>query len=235
MKLKLNIGQVFLTHPKDQNFASVYEESFSRDGGSVDLFAVIEVASASSQTLKANKEDYEKLSRTIVAALKRTYISSPIVNEETFEKALANINSSLSRLGSKEKVTWFGRLNAALGAVIGKQLFLSVVGNGLVYLYRDGEPSLLSEGLTDEKPKPTKLFANYASGGLASGDRVVLSNRELLNFLSQQRLGNFLASETLEDACGEIIASLSDVKDTGFATYIFEAYSGDKPAAQPAR
>ncbi len=231
MKLKINVGQIFLTHPKDQNFASVYEESFSRDGGNVDLFAVIEVASASSQMLKANKADYDNLSKTIVAALKRTYVSSPVVNEDTFEKALANINSSLSRLGSKEKIIWFGRLNAALGAVIGKQLFLSVVGNGLVYLYRDGEPSLLSEGLADEKPKPTKLFANYSSGGLASGDRVVLSNRALLNFLSQQRLNSFLGSETLEDTCEEIIMAVSDVKDTGFATYIFETYSGDKPPA----
>jgi len=228
VKLKTNVGQIFLTHPKDENFTSVYEESFSRDGASVDLFAVIEIAGIGPQMLKASKADYEKLTQTIVGALKRTYIAAPSVSEETFEKALANINSSLSRLGSKEKITWFGRLNATLGAVAGNQLSLSVVGNGVVYLYREDEPSLLSDGLAEEKPKPTKLFANYASGGLANGDRVVLSNRELLNFLSQERLNSFLSSETLEDACEEIITALSDVKDTGFATYVFEAASSEK-------
>jgi len=233
MKLKTNVGQIFLNHPLDGNFTSVYEETFSKQGQSVDLFAVIEITAVSSQTLKINKPDYEKLARTIVSALKRTYIAAAAIGEYTFEKALANINSSLSRLGSKEKITWFGRLNAAVGAVSSNEFSLSTTGNAVVYLKRDGDLSALSEDLPAGPLKPTKLFSNFSSGGLAPGDRVVLSNRELLNFLSLARLEGFLAEPALEDVCAEIIAALADVKDTGVAAYVFETYSGEKPAAPP--
>ncbi|OGE75987.1 MAG: hypothetical protein A3C85_00810 [Candidatus Doudnabacteria bacterium RIFCSPHIGHO2_02_FULL_48_21] len=234
MKLKTTVGQIFLTHPKDGNFTSVYEESFGKLGQTIDLFAVIEVSGIGPQILKANKLDYDKLTRTIVGALKRTYIAAMKGQEDIFEKALANINSSLSRLAAKEKINWFGRLNVAIAAVCGSELWLSTTGNSVVYLWRDGEFSLLSGELGEEKIKPTKLFSNFSSGGLAPGDRVLLSNRELLNFLSMERLEGFLSEETLEDVCAEIIAALSDIKDAGFATYVFETSNPDKSAAQPA-
>lgn len=235
MKLEINVGQIFLTHPRDENFTSVYEESFSKQGGAIYLFAVIEIAGLRAAGLPSGKDQYQKLARTIVGALKRTYIAAPLADEDTFEKALSNVNSVLARTTAKEQISVLPRLNVAMGAVSGGMLSLSTTGNAIVYLMRGSESTLLSEGLASEKLKPTKLFCNYSSGRLAARDRVIMANRELLNFLSVERLNELLAAVTLEDVCEDIIESLTGVQDTGFAAYVFEVSSGDKKASAAGR
>ncbi len=222
VKPVIKVGQIFLTHPRDQNFTSVYEETFSKQGGAVYLFAVIEVAETGENDFSGRKEECQKLARAMVSTLKRTYIALPVINEEIFEKALASVNATLARLASREFAYLLPRLNAAIGVVFGNTLSLAVCGNSIVYLKRQNELTLLSEGLASDQVRPTKLFSNYSSGRLAPWDRVLMSSRELLNFLSLERLQEFLAEETLEEACSEIIDSLGDIKDTGFAAYVFD-------------
>ncbi len=231
MKLRTYVGQVFVTHPKDENFTSLYEEAFSKHGQTVELFAVLEISGSTGNLIKQRKVEYEKLFQILVSAFKRSYVASPSLQDDTFEKALAAINAALSRLMSKGRVDWYGKLNAAVGVLWQNQLMVSTTGNAIIYLVRNREWILLSEGLSQET-RPVKIFTNYASGRVASADQVILSSKQLFNYLSLDRLREFLGEDSLAETCQEIIKALLDIKTTGFATFIFEVNSESAGAGQ---
>ena len=236
--MKTNIGQIFLTHPQDENFVSLYEEAFSKNNQTVELFVVLEIEDTGLSLARGAKPEYEKFAQTVVAALKRTYVSATVIDQDTFEKALAAINAALSRLAPKTKIKWYGKLNAVVAAVRstgGKnpaesQLSLSTTGAAAVFLLRHQEFAALSESLSEDQPKPTKMFSNYSSGSLGPRDRVVLTTNQLFNYLSLERFREFLAEDHLAEACEETISVLEDVKTMGFATFVFDTFS---PAAGP--
>lgn len=232
MKLRTNVGQIFLLHPKDENFSVLFEESFSKHGETIQLFMVMEISPGiTGSPTKLYRKEYEKLSQIIVTTLKKTYVTAPKLDEDIFEKALAAINAALSRVIGKGKINWFGRMHVALAALWNNQLAISATGNALVYLVRKNDWTLLSENLTETAARPVKIFSNFSSGKLASGDRVILSTKQLFNYLSLDRLREFFGEQTLAETCQEAIAAVSEVKDTGFATFIFEvAASLSKPS-----
>lgn len=231
MKSRTNVGQIYLTHPKDENYASVYEEAFAKHGQTVELFAVLEVAGSGINLNKLHRTEYENLTQTLVTAFKRTYVTAAAIDQETFEKALAAINAALSRLVSHNKGNWYGKLNAAVGAIFQNRLMISTSGTALVYLIRKGELNLLSEDLAESVSRPIKIFSNYASGRLADQDRIILSTAQLINYLSLNRIREFLNAETLDEACQEIISAVADIKTVRFATFICEITSPDSGAA----
>ncbi len=227
MKIKTKVGQIFLTHPRDENFTSLYEEAFSKHGDTVELFAILDVSDLSLPQLKAKKKEYEKLIQIVVTAFKKAYIASPNITQETFEQALSSINSTISRILTKNKVSWYGKLNVAIGAIFRGQLAISITGSALVYMLRKGELTVLSEELTESGTAPVKLFSNYSVGKVHKNDRIIFSTKQIFNFLSLDRFREFLAEDTLEDSCKEIIAALQDVKTAGLATFICEITNGE--------
>ncbi len=229
MKLKTRVGQIFLTHAKDENYTSLYEEAFSKHGQNVELFAVLEISDSAGVSPKLRKTEYEHLTQTLVGAFKKTYVSAPALDQATFEKALATINASLSRLASRGKVGWYGKLNAAVGAVFQNQLFISTTGSALVYLSRKGELTLLSDGLSEAVSRPVKIFSNYSSGRVWTADRVIFSTNQLVNYLSLDRIREFLNEDTLEEICQGIITALNEIKTVGFATFVCEIGTGQEP------
>ena len=234
MKTKVQVGQIHLTHPKDQNFTALYAEAFRKDQDSVDLFAVIEIADDQPGGPRVLKTEYERLIGLVVAAFKKSYVTSPIIDEDAFERALASVNASLSRSLSRGKVGWFDKFNACLGAVYKNELSLSVAGSGRVFLMRDGELNLLSEDLSETKTRPVKIFSNYATGGLKNRDRVVLATGQLNNYISQERVREYLKEETLGESCQEIITALADVKTISFGAFVCEIVStAGKPLETP--
>lgn len=221
VKLETRVGQIFLTHPKDQNYTSLYEEALTKGGETLELFCVIEIDEASSLAA-AKKIEYDKLAQTLVLALKKTYVAAPIIDGDSFEKALGAVNAALSRVARNGRVTWFNKLHVALATLYKNELSVAVCGNAQVFLLRAQEFAILSDDLAADRPSPTKTFSNYTTGRLAASDRVVLSTNQLFNHLSIERLKKIMTDEALDDACQEMIAALADVKTFGFATFIFE-------------
>lgn len=235
MKNKIQVGQIHLTHPKDQNFTALYAEAFSKQQESVDLFGVFEVATGSPQENKALQAEHERLVGLIVGAFKKSYVSSPIIDKDSFERALAAVNTSLSRSLSRGKAGWFGKLNACLVAVHKNELTLSITGASQAFLMRDNDLSLLTDGLMEDKIRPVKIFSSYTTGGLKNGDRMVFTTGQLSNYLSIERLQESLQEDTLNEACQEIIATLADIKTVGFATFVCELFAGPVPVTSPAQ
>lgn len=226
MKLKTSVGQIFLTHPKDENFTSLYEEVFSKQGISVELFAVVEITGSGAVMAKARRDEYERLTQALVSAFKKTYISSSFLDEGTFERALVALNSTLSRFVTRGKADWYGKFHAVVAALFQNELTISTTGNALVYLMRKGQLNLLSENLA-EGSKPVKVFSNFSSGRVYAGDRIIFSTNELINYIALDRIQEFLVDGSIEETCQEIIATLADIKNVGFATFVFEITSGE--------
>ena len=229
--LKTEVGQIFLTHQKDKNFTSIYEEALSKQGQTLELFAVIDIGDTITTLNKAARSDYEKFAQNVVVALKKAYIQTVQIDQNSFEKALATINSAVARFVQKNKAPWYNKLNAVVAALYKNQLSLSATGNAQGYLNRGKELTLLSEGLAENPPRLIKIFSNYSSGRLVNRDRVIISTNQLFNYLSLERLREFLAEDTLEETCQGIISAVKDIKTTGFATFIFDVLS---PASQAA-
>lgn len=219
MKLKTEVGQIYLTHPKDQNYTALYEEALTKGGETLELFAVLEIDDPGAA---AKRLEYERVTQAVVQTLKKTYIAAHIIDGESFEKALAAVNAALGRLARGGKMGWLQKLHIALGVLYKNELSIACVGHAQVFLLRGGELANLSEDLAPLELNPVKIFASFTSGRLTGGDRVIISTNQLLNYLSIERLQEFLSDDSLSGACQEIIAALADIKTAGFATFIFE-------------
>lgn len=222
--MKTKVGQIFLTHPKVQNYTTLYQEAFSKSGESVELFMVMEIWDGKHPQSRAEKNEYEKLARDFVSAFKKIYITAPKIDQDTFERSLGSINNTLARIASRGKVSWWGKLCVGLAAIHKNELALSATGNAQVILARQNELTVLTEELTAES-RASKIFSNYSTGRLLPGDRVIISTNQIFNYLSLERIKKFQQEETLEETCQEIIAALADIKQIGFATFIFELVS----------
>ena len=231
MDPKTTVGQIHLTHPKDANFTSLYEESFSKHGQNIQLFGVLEITGNAGPLARARRQEYEQFMQTLIAAFKKTYITASRLDLNTFEAALSGINLALGKYAARGRVSWIGKVNAVIAALAQNQLSLSVTGKGHVYLLRRKDLSTLSEGLVEEEPAPVKIFANYSSGKVATGDRLLLTTAELLNYVSQDRLRQFMSEDTVAEACQEIMQTVQDVKNSSFA--IFVAGLSAAPEADP--
>ncbi|MDP3993515.1 MAG: hypothetical protein U1C57_02295 [Candidatus Doudnabacteria bacterium] len=229
--LKTKVGQIFLTHQKDKNFTSIYEEALSKQGQTLELFAVIDIGDTIADLNRAERSDYEKFAQNLIVAFKKAYIQAVQIDQNSFEKALATANSAVARFAQKNKAHWYNKLNAVVAALYKNQFSLSATGNAQGYLNRGKELSLLSEGLAENPARLIKIFSNYSSGRLANRDRVIISTNQLFNYLSLPRLREFLAEDTLEETCQEIISAVKDIKTTGFAAFIFDVLSPSGQAA----
>ena len=233
MKLETNVGQILLTHPKDENYTSLYEETIRKQGKAVQLFMVMETTTGDDGLTSEKKRGYKKLEQTIASSLKKAYVASDVIDEAAFERALATVNTALSQFASRSRVKWFGKTNVILAAFYQNKLSLSSTGNAQAYLVRDGETNQLTDEIDSSDVKPVKIFSAFTTGNLKKGDRVILSTNQIFNYLSIQRIKDFVSEDRLSDACEDIIEALQDVKNTGFATFIFEATeSGAVPKSE---
>ena len=235
MKIKTDVGQIFLTHPKNENFTTLFTEAFQKQGETVELFAVIELENpAEPHELRLLLGLCEKFAGQIIGALKKIYITAPVVDGSTFEKALAAVNAAIARSGRQTKPQTFTKMNVGLAALYRSELWLSVSGNAQVLLWRGGEIVDLAQDLTAGAPAAGKTFQSYSQGGLARHDRVILSTKQLLNYVSLTLLGEYLQEGSVAVVCREIIAALGEQKSVGFASFIFEIAPAAAGAPAPA-
>src|SRR3989344_931728 len=109
MDPKTTVGQIHLTHPKDANFTSLYEESFSKHGQNIQLFGILEITGNAGPLARARRQEYEQFMQTLIAAFKKTYITASRLDLNTFEAALSGINLALGKYAARGRVSWIGK------------------------------------------------------------------------------------------------------------------------------
>ncbi len=137
--------------------------------------------------IRDRNEDSAYIVNFLTAVVKKEYYINPKRSpEESFDAALHKANIALSELAKNGSISWLGKLDAAVGAIINNHLLFSVAGNARVLLLRRHALNDLSEGLaaSDEELHPLKTFTNVSSGSLRAGDKLIMTSDNIFRVLS---------------------------------------------------
>jgi hypothetical protein len=127
----------------------------------------------------------------LASVVKKEYFQNPRRSaNESFEAALHKINLALTELVKQGNTSWLGHLEGAVAVVENDTLHFSVTGDAAIFLYRNGEATLVSEGLADRDAAshPLKTFLEISSGKLLPGDTLLVSSPELFSLCSEELL-----------------------------------------------
>lgn len=205
---RLDISQIFIpNHKQAANFVSIYQETLTVKEP-VSLFLIVEIRGDKKIQIAKKREEFEKITKSLVANLKQTYLAEQVISEETFEKALNNLNNTLSNLARRGVVAWFKHLNALVAVVQKNSLFASSTGSMSAMLLRHREFSQICHEPNSANPHPLKTFGDFSSGELSDGDFVILATKGIFNFLALDRLQQLLIKEKFETASKEIVEIL---------------------------
>ncbi len=152
--------------------------------------------------------------------------------EARFEEALKKTNLVLGELAKKGDTNWIGNLNAIIAAVAGDEIYITGTGKSLAFLLR--EKSLKNIYQKEQTPhSPINSFTNVISGSLEAGDKIVLTNEELLNQIHREHIQTIIQSFDPITAIHEIAKILRKKKVTNVNSLILEFVAQDKIAFQP--
>ncbi|TSD01969.1 MAG: Uncharacterized protein Athens071425_218 [Parcubacteria group bacterium Athens0714_25] len=109
---------------------------------------------------------------------------------ESFESSLNKTNLALAEIAKHGNVNWLGKLDSALCAIEGNNIYFSASGNGKVLLMRNGTLSEISQGLAESEDtesdylNPMKTFTNVSSGRLEDGDKIIITTDDIFHIFS---------------------------------------------------
>jgi uncharacterized protein YoxC len=196
-----HIGQITFSSKKlSKSYVSVLSEKTAEDGA--ELYAIVEIPN---RTDGSTWQDYEKISKLVADGLRSSY---HLVNGNSFENALAKINSDLATAASKNEgaaAIWLSKMNAVIAAKYSDEVSVATVGKIHAYLLRSKQFSNISESAP--RQNPAKLFENFVVGKLQRNDIVILTTSELLNNISLDRLQQELHSPNITEST-QLIADL---------------------------
>jgi uncharacterized protein YoxC len=196
-----HIGQITFSSKKlSKSYVSVLSEKTAEDGA--ELYAIVEIPN---RTDGSTWQDYEKISKLVTDGLRSSY---HLVNGNSFENALAKINSDLATVASKNEgaaAIWLSKMNAVIAAKYADEVSVATVGKIHAYLLRSKQFSNISESAP--RQNPAKLFENFVVGKLQRNDIVILTTSELLNNISLDRLQQELHSSNITEST-QLIADL---------------------------
>ncbi len=165
-----------------------------------------------------------KVTDLIVSTLTEAYFQAEVASGSAlyrFEQAARSVNQALADLTKTGETDWIGNLHAVLGAIVERELLLAQTGTARAYLFRQYKISHITEGLSTERaPHPLKTFSNLVSGKLTEGDRLVVANQTLFDYLPLDQLRQLLLSGPPRRAAEQIARTLrrEHVKAVGAIT-----------------
>src|SRR5262249_48839825 len=131
------------------------------------------------------------------------------LNDNSFETAVAQINEELGKLASMGQTYWVNKFNCILAVKNGTEFTVATCGKTSAFLLRGNEFTNIST--SPEQAHPLKTFDTFASGKIKLNDVLILSNTQLLNFLSMDRLREILSRQNFLAAAQTIIELLKEM------------------------
>ena len=137
--------------------------------------------------LPQNVNLLDKLAKVIQ---KEYYRSTVIKSEKALKESLKEANEFLEQIAKKGDVSWLGNLNFAALSLKNYELNFTKIGDLKIFLLRGGKVIDIDKRLKFEEilPWPLKVFGNIVSGKLASDDVILISTKEVTNFLQKANL-----------------------------------------------
>ena len=116
--------------------------------------------------------------------------------EKALKDSLKSANEYLEEKAKRGDVSWLGNINLVILALKNFELNFTKVGNGKIYLLRNGGVIDIEKGLEFEgiEPYPLKTFGNIVSGKLAENDAILVLTKEIADFFRSRGIINKIAA-----------------------------------------
>ena len=137
--------------------------------------------------LPQNLRFLDKLAKVIQ---KEYYRSTIIKPEKALRESLKEANEFLEQIVKKGDVSWLGNLSFAALSLKNYQLNFTKIGDLKIFLLRGEKVIDIDQKLKFEEilPWPLKVFGNIVSGKLTQGDVILISTKEVTDFLQRANL-----------------------------------------------
>lgn len=151
----------------------------------------------------------KELLDVVISAIQREYFRdrerAPM---QSFELALHQANLILHDASERGVRDWMGYFHVAIGALVGRQLHVSVAGGASVWLARKTVMTPVSEGLSHLPiTNPLRTFSQVASGEVATRDVVLLATGNFEHVFRPQDVARF----TIDHSAATISARLQQL------------------------
>lgn len=129
----------------------------------------------------------ENLAKTIKERYYRLTLKNP---EKALNESLREANSFLEQTAKRGDVRWLGNLSFAVLSLKNFEINFTKVGELKFYLLRGGKIIDIDRKLKFEEitPWPLRIFGNIVSGKLAENDVILISTKEVTDFLGKENL-----------------------------------------------
>ncbi|MBI3255923.1 MAG: hypothetical protein HYZ63_03050 [Candidatus Andersenbacteria bacterium] len=151
----------------------------------------------------------KELVDVVISAIQREYFRdrqrSPM---QSFELALHQANLILHDAAERGVRDWMGYFHVSIGALVGRQLHVSVAGGASVWLARKTVMTCVSEGLAHLPiTNPLRTFSQVASGEVATRDVILLATGNFEHVFRPQDVARF----TIDHSAATISARLQQL------------------------
>jgi len=173
----------------------------------------------------------QKIKKAIVETFKRSLLKKSL-DEENFEIILEEVNEALSQLASAGEDSWIGNLNAIIGFIAGPDICIAQTGKISGYIFRKGKISSLTDNSVLDKPHPLKAFSDITAGKLIADDKVILSNSDLFNYMSLDRVRRIAENQSATMVNLELSKNLKKNKISTINAITIETLKEDKASEE---
>ncbi|MBU1167497.1 hypothetical protein KKC60_03770, partial [Patescibacteria group bacterium] len=113
-------------------------------------------------------------------------------NSETisslFEEALAKLNKAFETLVNEGYLEDPKKVNACVAIIKENEIHLASIGNIKTFLIRDDRMLELTQYEEAKKGQDIRSFSNVISGTVKTGDILLLTTKEILNYFSNEKI-----------------------------------------------
>ena len=188
-KCKIKLMRVLEFHFNPKLRPGLIFDSFCYEPGNVyeRRMGNLYLTGALRNILPQNVNFLDKLAKVIQ---KEYYRSSIIKPEKALKESLKEANEFLEQIAKKGDVSWLGNLSFAALSLKNYQLNFTKIGDLKIFLLRGGKLVDIDKKLKFEEilPWPLKVFGNIVSGKLGQDDVILISTKEVTDFLKKSNL-----------------------------------------------
>lgn len=152
-----------------------------------------------------------EISEAIASIMQNEYYRpSERSTEQQFEYAIKRVNDILGDLASAGEISWIGKLNSVITAIVGDEILLTASGQAFAYLVRHQQLAHLNKESSSIplKPNPLKTYENIINGKLNPGDKFVFLSPSILDYIEKPKIKEIIDRFTPDIAARHLQSNL---------------------------
>lgn len=179
-----------------------------------------------------------EISEAIASIMQNEYYRPSERNpEQQFEYAIKRVNDILGDLASAGEISWIGKLNSVITAIVGEEILLTSSGQAFAYLVRHQQLAHLNKESSSVplKPNPLKTYENIINGQLNPDDKFVFLSPSILDYIEKPKIKEIIDRFTPDIAARHLQSKLVSFQEKkAMAALIVSTVDPAKAVTAPA-